>query len=97
MDFSIRPAVKEDYAGLNVLFEELDEHHRKALPRIFRKPDGPARMQDFLLGVLADPDAAIFIAESRAGSSAWYMPISGPSRSFQSGFRAGRARSISSL
>jgi GNAT superfamily N-acetyltransferase len=63
MDFSIRQATEKDYEGLNALFEEIDEHHRKALPRIFRKPDGPARSRDFLSAVLADQNAVIFIAE----------------------------------
>ena len=65
MDFSIRPAAENDYEGLNVLFEEIDEHHRKALPQIFRKPDGPARTRDFLSGVLADQNAVIFLAETQ--------------------------------
>jgi GNAT superfamily N-acetyltransferase len=63
MDFSIRHAAEKDYAGLNALFEELDEYHRKTLPQIFRKPDGPARTSNFLSGVLADQNAAIFLAE----------------------------------
>ncbi len=63
MSFSIRQAVDTDFAKLNDLFDELDEHHRKALPHIFRKPDGPPRTQDFLSGVLADQNAVIFVAE----------------------------------
>jgi diamine N-acetyltransferase len=65
MDFSIRQAVEEDYAGLNALFEEIDEHHRKALPHVFRKPDGPARNKDFLFAILTDQNAVIFIAETQ--------------------------------
>jgi len=64
MDFSIRPAAETDYVGLNGLFEELDEHHREALPHVFRKPDGPPRTKDFLSGVLADQNAVIYIAET---------------------------------
>ncbi len=63
MNFLIRQAMEKDYEGLNVLFEEIDEYHRKALPHIFRKPDGPARTRDFLSGILADQNATIFIAE----------------------------------
>lgn len=63
MDFSIRPMAEKDYSGLNALFEEIDEHHRNALPHIFKKPDGPARTRDFFSSVLADPSAVIFIAE----------------------------------
>jgi diamine N-acetyltransferase len=63
MDFSIRKAEEKDFAGLNALLEEIDEHHRKALPQVFRKPDGPARTRDFLSGVLADENAVILVAE----------------------------------
>ena len=63
MDCLIRPAVERDFDGLNALFEEIDEHHRKALPHIFRKPGGPARKRDLIMGILADKDAVIFIAE----------------------------------
>jgi ribosomal protein S18 acetylase RimI-like enzyme len=63
MNFSIRQATEKDNAGLNVLFEEIDALHRDALPHVFRKPDGPARARDFLLEVLADQNAVIFIAE----------------------------------
>ena len=66
LNFSIRQATEKDFAELNALFEEIDEHHRKALPRIFRKPDGKARSYDFLRGVLADPNAIIFIAETQS-------------------------------
>jgi diamine N-acetyltransferase len=63
MDFSIRKAVENDFAGLNALLEEIDEYHRKALPQVFRKPDGPARTREFLSGALADENAVIFVAE----------------------------------
>ena len=64
MDFSIRHAEENDFAGLNVLLEEIDEHHRKALPQVFRKPDGTARTQNILSGALADENAVIFVAET---------------------------------
>jgi GNAT superfamily N-acetyltransferase len=66
MNLSIRQAAERDYTGLNALFEEIDEYHRKALPQIFRKPNGPARTRKFIAGVLADQHAVIFIAETRA-------------------------------
>ena len=65
MDFSIQRAAESDYEALNALFEEIDAHHRNALPQIFRKPDGPARTRDFLAGVLADQNAVIFLAETQ--------------------------------
>lgn len=50
MDFSIRRAKEADFAGLNALFEEIDEYHRNALPHVFRKPDGRARTREFISG-----------------------------------------------
>lgn len=63
MDLLIRQATEKDFMGLNALYDEIDEHHRKELPHIFKKPEGPARTRDFLSGVLADPSAVIYIAE----------------------------------
>jgi diamine N-acetyltransferase len=65
MDFSIRQANEKDYAGLNALFEEIDEHHRIALPQIFSRPEGPARTREFLSGVLADQNSVIFLSETQ--------------------------------
>jgi diamine N-acetyltransferase len=66
MDFSIRQVAENDYEELNALFEEIDEHHRNALPHIFKKPDGPARTREFLAGVIADRSTVIFIAEMQS-------------------------------
>jgi hypothetical protein len=57
MDFSIRQVDEKDCSGPNGLFEEIDEYHRKALPHIFKKPDGPVRNRDFLSGIHADRSA----------------------------------------
>ncbi len=65
MDFSIRQVEEKDLERLNSLFKEIDEYHRKELPHVFRKADGPVRSWDFLSGVLADPNMVIFIAETR--------------------------------
>jgi ribosomal protein S18 acetylase RimI-like enzyme len=65
MTFSvlIRPARPSDIAALMPLFEELDEHHRLALPAVFRKPAGARREQSWLDWVIAGPDQAILVAE----------------------------------
>ena len=63
MDFLIREAAEQDYAGMNALFEEIDEYHRKALPQTFRKQEGQARTREFVFRVIADQNAVIFIAE----------------------------------
>ena len=64
MDFSIRPALAEDYEGLCQVFAEVDALHREALPHVFRAADGPARSREYISGLLADENAALFVAES---------------------------------
>jgi ribosomal protein S18 acetylase RimI-like enzyme len=63
VSISVRPALPSDIAALIPLFEELDEHHRLALPVVFREPDGARREQSWLDGVIAGPDQAILVAE----------------------------------
>jgi GNAT superfamily N-acetyltransferase len=63
LSVSIRPAVPPDVPSLTPLFEELDEHHRLALPEVFRKPAGAQREQSWFDWVIAGPDRTIFIAE----------------------------------
>ena len=63
LSFSIRPAVVSDIAVLNPLFEDLDEHHRVALPEIFRRPTAARRKPAWLDSVIAGPDHAILVAE----------------------------------
>ena len=65
MDFSIRRVEEKDLERLNSLFEEIDIYHRNELPHVFRKPDGPVRSRDFLLGALADQNTVILIAETQ--------------------------------
>jgi hypothetical protein len=60
---SIRAAVPSDIAAMNPLFEALDEHHRVALPKVFRKPTGARREQTWLDWIIAGPDGAILVAE----------------------------------
>jgi diamine N-acetyltransferase len=60
---SIRPAVQADIPSLVPLFEVLDEHHRIALPEVFRKPAGARREESWLDWIMAGPDRAILVAE----------------------------------
>jgi hypothetical protein len=48
MDFSIRQAAEKDYPGLNILFEEIDEHHGKALHSRIQKPGWASPDHDFV-------------------------------------------------
>lgn len=63
MDFAIREATQEDYSRLIELFAEVDALHRKALPKVFRKADGPARTEEYIFGIIANGDACLFVAE----------------------------------
>lgn len=61
--FSIREATQEDYEGLCDVFAEVDALHRKALPHVFREPDGPARTREYISGLIASEDVSLFVAE----------------------------------
>ena len=56
--------------GLCEIFAEVDALHCEALPHVFQKPPGPARTRAYIrrllqsVGVLADEDAMIFVAQS---------------------------------
>ena len=63
LSFSIRPAVPSDITALDPLFEVVDEHHRVALPEVFREPTGSRREPSWLDWVIAGPDGAILVAE----------------------------------
>jgi len=63
LSVSIRRAVPADIAAMNRLFEVLDEHHRVALPDVFRKPTGARREQSWLDWIIVGPDGAILVAE----------------------------------
>ena len=47
------------------MFDELDRYHGDALPRVFKKPRGLTRSQQFVLEIMADPSAALFVAEEK--------------------------------
>jgi ribosomal protein S18 acetylase RimI-like enzyme len=64
LSVSIRPAVPADIGTLALLFEALDEHHRLALPEVFRKPVGPRREPSWLDGIMAGKDCTILVAEA---------------------------------
>ena len=72
MKINIRKVTAQDYDIMCDLFDEIDALHRNALPRMFKKPDGPAREHDYYLGLIADENAALFIAEAD-GKPAGYV------------------------
>ncbi len=63
MDIALRAATREDYELLCTLFTQLDRVHSQALPEFFRPIEGPARTQEFFAELLANEDAALFVAE----------------------------------
>ena len=64
MNILLRAATQEDYEALCVLFAQGDRFHYQALPEFFRPVEGPARTQEFFSEMLANEDAALFVAEN---------------------------------
>ena len=64
MEISVRKATAEDYNSLCELFNEIDALHRDNLPHIFEKPNGAAREKDYYLGLIADENLALLVAEA---------------------------------
>jgi ribosomal protein S18 acetylase RimI-like enzyme len=60
---TIRSARSGDYDDLCALFEQVDALHRQQHPELFREPDGPPRPREYLLALIADPQAALFVAQ----------------------------------
>ena len=52
-----------DYDAMVVLFEELDEFHRRARPDFFRRFDGPPRTREQIGQWLAGPDSTVLVAD----------------------------------
>ncbi len=64
---AIRPGTIADYEALCDLFAELDRVHRDARPDQFRQPEGPARSEGLIRGLIAGPDSTILVAQRREG------------------------------
>jgi ribosomal protein S18 acetylase RimI-like enzyme len=62
MEFIIRPATIDDYAALDIIYSEVEQLHRAALPQIFRAPHGPALSREYFEAVLADEQSAWLVA-----------------------------------
>lgn len=71
---TVRAAVPDDYDNLCLLIDQGDALHRKRLPRIFRKPEGPVREKEHLLALMKNEETAIFVAEID-GRPAGYLNI----------------------
>jgi ribosomal protein S18 acetylase RimI-like enzyme len=74
MEVRIRRATAQDYEALCEIIEDVDALHREALPSIFRESSGPVRERAYLLGLLADEDHGLFVAEIE-GQAAGYVHV----------------------
>jgi len=63
MEIVIRRAAANDYDALCAIIDEVDSLHRDQMPHIFQKPPGPVRDREYILGLLADQDVGLFVAE----------------------------------
>jgi ribosomal protein S18 acetylase RimI-like enzyme len=61
--FRIRRASIADFEALCVLHEELDEHHRRARPDLFRPPLGDRRERASIAGLIDDASSDILVAD----------------------------------
>jgi len=64
MQLCTREANQEDYEELCEVIAEVDALHCEAVPHVYRPPDGPARSKDYIASVIADDNAALFVAQS---------------------------------
>lgn len=67
MGTHVREAIVEDYEDLCELFAEADGLHRRALPRVFREPDGACRTREYVAKIVAAEDQALLVAERDEG------------------------------
>jgi diamine N-acetyltransferase len=63
MQIVLRTATFEDYDALNLLYAQLDQVHTEALPDFFRSIEGYARSREYFAEIIANKDAALFVAE----------------------------------
>jgi ribosomal protein S18 acetylase RimI-like enzyme len=64
MKWTIREALPSDYRELCALIHEVDALHRAHLPQIFQKPAGPVREETYILQLIDDPAAGLFVAQA---------------------------------
>ena len=81
MDVIVREAQIEDYDELCRLFEEVDSLHRDNLPAIFQQSTGPVRDRDYVMGLIADANVALWVAnagEKLVGLAHIFMKTTSP-------------------
>lgn len=65
MKADVRQAEPRDCANLCALLDEVDSLHRGHLPQIFQHPEGHVRSTEHLLGLMADRNVGLFVAEAQ--------------------------------
>ncbi len=63
MPIVIRPAREADIEAISRLFEQGDAWHRQHLPDLFRLPEETGRDVQYIRGLLACDEAALFLAD----------------------------------
>jgi ribosomal protein S18 acetylase RimI-like enzyme len=63
MQIVLRTATLEDYDVLHLLYAQLDQIHAKAIPEFFRSVEEPVRSCEYFAEIIANKDAALFVAE----------------------------------
>ncbi len=63
MQIVLRTATLEDYDVLYLLYAQLDQVHAEAIPEFFRSVEAPARSREYFTEIIANKDAALFVAE----------------------------------
>ena len=62
MDFSIREVNQKNYKEVCELFTEAGVRRHQNLPHVFPTAVGPARIKEFISGIIANKDAGFFVA-----------------------------------
>lgn len=62
MDLVLRAATSEDVEAVCALYDQLVRVHAQALPHFFRLLEGPARSREWFTEMLANEEAALFVA-----------------------------------
>ena len=61
----IRKATVDDYEALCAVIQEADALHCEHLPHIFQPCPGPARDRNYIVGLIEDPMAMLWVAEHK--------------------------------
>jgi GNAT superfamily N-acetyltransferase len=78
----VRPAGMDDYDAVCLLFDELDDIHRRARPDMFQPFPLPVRTREQLGRWLAEPDSTLLVAENGEGTVGLALLVTRPASPF---------------